>query len=267
MSDMRSTAMIGYFKTMDNMEVCKNVKPIPDLLECSGFCHSRSFYSHVMQGFNDRFSNIGTIPGTGVTWIDKCGGNGETESLHGTGKLSLFKQTAPPSMVHCIISPELYDAISSIVLHSMRDTLPCGQKAAFWAAVQDCKSMIPSHRLSCGIHSPFPHRNSPGGQDRHEHSQVVLLITLEEILESIRTAILGTGGDIQTFEAPENPFVDSARRGGRSHLTFWPAWSYGSSSLARTQSIMIGVVHRSDKDWSADIGSESPPETYTSRSN
>ncbi|WAR09825.1 MFGM-like protein [Mya arenaria] len=44
---------IGYFTIMDNMEVCKNVEPIPDLLECSGFCNSRSSYSHVMQGFTD----------------------------------------------------------------------------------------------------------------------------------------------------------------------------------------------------------------------
>ncbi|WAR09835.1 CRAM-like protein [Mya arenaria] len=45
---------IGYFTIMDNMEVCKNVEPIPDLLECSGFCNSRSSYSHVMQGFTNR---------------------------------------------------------------------------------------------------------------------------------------------------------------------------------------------------------------------
>ncbi|XP_052820011.1 otogelin-like protein [Mya arenaria] len=44
---------IGYFAIMDNMEVCKNVEPIPDLLECSGFCNSRSSYSHMMQGFTD----------------------------------------------------------------------------------------------------------------------------------------------------------------------------------------------------------------------
>ncbi|WAQ93432.1 EDIL3-like protein [Mya arenaria] len=32
----------------------KDVEPIPDLLECSGFCNSRSFYSHVMQGLTIR---------------------------------------------------------------------------------------------------------------------------------------------------------------------------------------------------------------------
>ncbi|WAQ93448.1 EDIL3-like protein [Mya arenaria] len=49
-----SNHTIGYFTIMDNMEVCKNIEPIPDLLECSGFCNSRSSYSHVMQGFTNR---------------------------------------------------------------------------------------------------------------------------------------------------------------------------------------------------------------------
>ncbi|KAL4222951.1 Mucin-5B [Mactra antiquata] len=44
---------IGYFNVMDNMELCGNLAPIPDLKECSGYCGSRSFYSHVMRGFTN----------------------------------------------------------------------------------------------------------------------------------------------------------------------------------------------------------------------
>ncbi|XP_052248669.1 mucin-5AC-like isoform X9 [Dreissena polymorpha] len=44
---------IGYFTVMDNLELCKNNEPIPDLLECSGYCNSHSSYSHVMRGFTN----------------------------------------------------------------------------------------------------------------------------------------------------------------------------------------------------------------------
>lgn len=44
---------IGYFSVMDSMELCSNREPVVDLRECSGYCDSKSSYSHVMQGFTN----------------------------------------------------------------------------------------------------------------------------------------------------------------------------------------------------------------------
>lgn len=44
---------VGFFKVMDNMELCRNVATVPDLTECSGYCGSRSSYTSVMHGFKN----------------------------------------------------------------------------------------------------------------------------------------------------------------------------------------------------------------------
>ncbi|KAH3738169.1 hypothetical protein DPMN_044797 [Dreissena polymorpha] len=41
--------MIDHFTVMDNLELCQNNQPIPDLLECSGFCSSHPSYNNLMR--------------------------------------------------------------------------------------------------------------------------------------------------------------------------------------------------------------------------
>lgn len=48
-----TNATVGYFKVMDNMELCENREPILGFMECNGFCDSRSSYSHLMRGFTN----------------------------------------------------------------------------------------------------------------------------------------------------------------------------------------------------------------------
>ena len=44
---------VGFFKVMDNLELCKNLDVIKDLNECSGYCGSKSSYTSVMHGFTN----------------------------------------------------------------------------------------------------------------------------------------------------------------------------------------------------------------------
>ena len=44
---------VGYFKVMDNLELCQNLDVIKDLRECSGYCGSKSSYTTVMRGFKN----------------------------------------------------------------------------------------------------------------------------------------------------------------------------------------------------------------------